>query len=91
MKSVNRLTGRKCSTRAVTVTEQTTADLTISGKALVTEAYTHGDQTVAADRGVKFRLAGGSDGTTYTILVSVATAGGETLELYLTQLVTDGS
>lgn len=78
-------------TGAVTVTEQTTADLTLSGKALVTAAYTHGVDSVAADRGIKFRVTGGDDGVKYTMLASVATTNGETLVVYLTQTVTDGT
>lgn len=75
----------------VTVTEIATEDLTVSGAAVVDETYTRGSKSVAAGRGVKFRVGGGADGKTYDLLVSVDTAGGRTVQVYCSLPVTDGA
>ena len=56
-----------------TVVEQTTAVLTIDNKAKNTATLTLEGESVVANQAVQFRVAGGTAGNTYSILVTCAT------------------
>lgn len=63
-----------------TVVEQTTSDLTLTSKEVNSTAVTILGETVAASKAVTFLCAGGTAGTTYTIRVTVSTAGSSIFE-----------
>jgi len=58
-----------------TVAEVTTSDLTLDNKAVTTADYVSDKtgKTVSSGDAVTFTVAGGSDGTTYTIRITVST------------------
>lgn len=56
-----------------TIVEVTTADLTLSSKAINTGAVVVNGQTCAAGEAVTFRAAGGVAGTQYTIRITAST------------------
>jgi len=56
-----------------TVSEVSSSDLTLSGAQLNSGELTINGETVAANKAVQCQVAGGSSGSTYSILVSVGT------------------
>ena len=58
-----------------TVAEVTTTDLTLANKAVNTATYSDSStgKTVAVGKAIRFTVAGGTSGQTYTIRVTVAT------------------
>lgn len=62
-----------------TVTEVDTTALTLSAKAVSSEALTIDGVAVAAAQAVTFKVAGGTAGQTYRIKVSVGTTEGQTI------------
>lgn len=63
-----------------TVAEQTTTDLTLTSKEVNSTAITILGESVAAANAVTFLCAGGTAGKTYTIRVTVDTAGSSIFE-----------
>ena len=63
------------------ITEQDTSDLTLTSKQVNTVGYSDNNtgHTVAAGKGILFTVAGGSSGSTYTVLVSCDTDTAETV------------
>ena len=56
-----------------TITEVTSADLTISGAQLNSGALTINGVSVAANKAAQCQVAGGTSGTTYQVLIQVST------------------
>lgn len=61
-----------------TVTEVTTADLTLASKAVSSAALVILGRTVAIAKAVQFSVSGQQSGTTYRVRVSVATSASRT-------------
>jgi hypothetical protein len=66
-----------------TVTEVTTTDLTLAGKAVSTTSLTILGETVAAGEAVQFTVSGQQAATIYTISVSATTTASRTLVRYV--------
>ena len=66
-----------------TVAEQTTTDLTLTSKEVNSTAITILGESVASANAVTFLCAGGTAGTTYTIRVTVDTAGSSIFERHI--------
>lgn len=68
----------------VTVTEDTTSDLTIANEAATASAAVIADELVPTGRGVVFTVSGQLDAVTYTLKITVTTSGSETIIRYVT-------
>mgnify|MGYP003136659671 FL=1 len=62
----------------VTVAEQDTTDLTLTGSGVNSSSMTINGRTVAADSSVSFTVAGGTVGKVYVVQITVDTSNSQT-------------